>query len=246
MQDRLENAPIVEAIIDIQHRFKKPVSTDRLEFSIEGYDQAEPFSRVEIQEKEGQVAKMGVAPGIFGYRYFSPSLGVAAQYRTNGVTVSKLKPYDSWESFQPIAREHWQKYCLQVDTSAETVSRIAVRYINRLMVPVAGNEGIVIQHYLKNAPETPDEVNRPWLDEFLCRMVMPLPEFGGKVVIHSIMEAMEEQYLPLVLDLDVFKQLDTPQEMTADQIWDVFEQMRNVKNELFSKMMTKKALELCR
>lgn len=248
MLDRLENAPIVEAIIDIQHRFMEPVSADRLEFSIDGYSQAEPLRKigVEIQLNEGQLAQKGIDGGVFGYRYYSPGSGIAAQYRANGVTVSKLKPYDSWESFRPIAHEHWQKYCELVDTGADTVSRIAVRYINRLMVPMVSNEPIVIQDYLKNAPETPDEANRPELEEFLCRMVMPLPEFEGKAIIHSIMEPSERQYLPLVLDLDVFKHLGAPQEMTADQMWSIFEQMRDVKNELFSKIMTEKALELCK
>ncbi len=55
------------------------------------------------------------------------------QFRLDGFTFNRSKPYTSWEQVFPEAFGLWKEY---VSLAApEFVNRIAVRYINRLDLP---------------------------------------------------------------------------------------------------------------
>lgn len=249
MPERLPNAPIVEAVIDIQHRLVENVPADQLLFELDGYDKSTPMNRIEIgiHFQDGEMTNQTDRHGSHGYKYTNTRERFAVHFRNNGVTTSKLKPYDTWESFQPIAQKHWNTYCSKFNLGPDAVTRVAVRYVNRIMVP-ADSEGIRIQDYLSNAPEIPDETDRGTIHEFLCRMVLPIPEFEGEVIIISTMEEYVDEgqiaYLPLVLDIDVFKTFDGGRLDSLEQMWSIIGQMRDIKNEMFDKIVTPKALEL--
>ena len=68
------------------------------------------------------------AGGPDGYLFTSVDGRQVVQARLDGFTFSRLKPYDKWESLRDEARELWQHY-VQI-ASPETVTRVALRYIN--------------------------------------------------------------------------------------------------------------------
>lgn len=75
------------------------------------------------------------------------------------------------------------------------------------------------------------------------RLVIPEPKTQAVAVITEMMEPIADssKALPLILDIDVFREaaLDV-----NDRIWETFESLRNLKNDIFFKSVTPKAKEL--
>ena len=249
MVERLAKAPIHEAIIDIKCGISEEIPTTNLKFDDSARREAINLFKAEI--KAGDTAdpfQSSASQFLIGYKYTDLHAGIIAQFRRDGVTTSKIHPYDTWETFLPEAKSNWNRYKKATNSDTNSVTRVAVRYINRLCVPI--NDYIVVQDYLRNAPETPDEANRPAIDEFLCRMVLPIPEIDGKAVLIStmgdIVKNEDGEFLPLILDIDVFHMVHENVPESEKQMWSIINRMRDVKNEMFFNVMTPEALELCR
>lgn len=250
MAEKLAKAPIHEAIIDIQCQLSQEVLVDNLKF-----DDLESRETIYLLKTESNIddatglVQSTMANSHLGYKYTNLSSGIVGQFRKNGVTTSKIFPYDSWETFLPQAVANWNRYKGVTGADIDCVARVAVRYINRLFAPFGNNDHIIIQNYLKNAPARPPEIGRS-LEDFLCRMVLPIPEIGSKVILTSTVEDIvgeeDNKFLPIILDIDVFHLVRENKLESEDKIWSIIEDMRAVKNEMFFNVMTEKALELCR
>lgn len=246
MYPHLARAPIVEAVIDLQVS-DVGVPTDNLKVEMAGYPEVNQLTGYEIGvgiEEGGGISRRDRSH-IHGYRYTNRNNGFIAQFRRNGYTLSKLEPYDCWETFEAKAREKWELFKRVAEMEASQVTRIAARYINKLLVPE--DEGVHIQSYLTNAPETPDEDAFPFLDHFFSRMVIPLDEGIRAIVISTMEDARIEnghRVIPFVLDIDVFKDV-SENDVTDELIWTTLGQMRDHKNKIFFSVMTDKAIQLC-
>jgi uncharacterized protein (TIGR04255 family) len=88
-----------------------------------------------------------------------------AQFRVDGFTFSKIEPYTTWERVFGEALRLWRVY---IDAARpKQVSRIAVRYINRMRLPVA----IDLRLYLEGPPSLPEPIPQT-IREFLSRVVV--------------------------------------------------------------------------
>lgn len=65
-----------------------------------------------------------------GFQFWDAEKVRVFQARLDGFTYSRLAPYDCWEDLCGEARRLWRQY--REFAKPERVSRIAVRYINRL------------------------------------------------------------------------------------------------------------------
>lgn len=250
MGEKLAKAPIHEAIIDIQCQLSQEVPVDNLKF-----DDLESRETIYLLKTESNIddatglVQSTMANSYLGYKYTNLSSGIVGQFRKNGVTTSKIHSYDSWETFLPQAAANWNRYKGVTGADINSVSRVAVRYINRLLAPFDNNDHLIIQDYLKNAPARPPEIDRS-LENFLCQMVLLVPEIGSKVILTSTAEDIvgeeDNKFLPIILDIDVFHLVPENKLESEEKMWSIIEDMRAVKNEMFFNVMTEKALELCR
>lgn len=244
MYPHLNNAPIVEAVIDLRVS-DVPVATRALQIDLDGYSAPQELRGLEIGvgfEEDG--ISRQERSHINGYRYSDPAHGYLVQFRRDGYTTSKLAPYDRWETFEAEARRHWALYKRTAEVDATKVTRIAVRYVNKLLVP--NEHGVVLEKYFKNAPDTPDETF-PHIEHFFSRMVIPLNEGVRAILIETSEETRVDEdrpKLPLVLDIDVFKDV-SESDVDDELIWSTLGQMREHKNRLFFAVMSDDALELC-
>jgi uncharacterized protein (TIGR04255 family) len=71
--------------------------------------------------------------GVDGLFFRSEDLNSIAQFRVDGFTFNKLPPYTSWDEILPRALELLEVY-LGV-AAPRSITRVAVRYINRLRFP---------------------------------------------------------------------------------------------------------------
>ncbi len=190
----------------------------------------------EIVVKDGAVqAPVTQDLGLNGYQFASADNKRVAQFRLDGFTFSRLKPYEDWEKFQGEARRLWETYA----SLKPRVRRVAVRYINIIDIPLPITE---FRDFLPSIPPAPQEMNLG-LAAFLNRVgvIDQNGEFQA-----TISQALQPPSNPTVatvlLDIDVFKE----QEFDLDYInvWKILDRYHAVKNELFFHAITEKTVEL--
>jgi uncharacterized protein (TIGR04255 family) len=116
------------------------------------------------------------------------------------LSVNVLRPYDDWEHFRPRIETALEAYS---DMAApEAVARVGVRYINRIVLPVAGPDVTI---YFRCSPP-PNIVSPAEMVAFVNRVSYSYPEDGTKLLLtHATMDSPEGQ-ATFLLDLDVFRE----------------------------------------
>jgi len=159
-QRHLKNAPITEAIIDF--RTKLPAIFNVKEFLSLKETFCDRFPKIQERRfiKSGFKINKGVPvseepkeEGIHGYFFKPTDDKKVVQFRINGFTFSLLKPYTSWEDFRNEAKDLW-KFFVNI-TSPENVTRIAVRYINHMDIPLPVTN---FSEYLTAPPNVPENL----------------------------------------------------------------------------------------
>jgi uncharacterized protein (TIGR04255 family) len=240
------NAPITEALIDI--RVKLPPQTDLAKLAVfhDAIKQRYPAKqervswRGHIEVKASPVAQVSqsAAGGPDGYLFTSVDGRQVVQARLDGFTFSRLKPYDKWESLRDEARELWQHY-IRI-ASPETVTRIALRYINRIEIPLPIRD---FKEYILTTPEIAPDLPQG-LGSFFMRLVIPDAQTQAVAVVTETVEPIEESSnrLPLIFDIDVFRMAAF--DVTGKALWETLDQLHDLKNDIFFKSITPKAKEL--
>jgi uncharacterized protein (TIGR04255 family) len=240
----LPHAPIVEALVDLR------VKT-RADFDIEAvasahaqlqaaYPRKEEMRAVELQviQAHGQPAAQRCQDlGKLGFRFISEDGRQIAQFRRDGFTFNRLAPYPSWEDVFGEASRLFRIYRNVVP--GEEVTRIAVRYINRLLLPASLSE---LRLFLTAPPSIPGGLNVE-LDAFLSRITVHSPEGGLTAhLTQTTQPAVVEEKLPVILDIDAFELGAFPP--LADSLLLRFAALRKFKNEIFFTSLTEKAVAL--
>ncbi len=178
-----------------------------------------------------------------GWRYKAET--EIAQFRIDGFTFSKVKPYTTWNEVFGEAFKLWQVY-LNVAKPAQ-LSRIAVRYINRMQVP----DNQKISDFLKAPPVIPSPESSTVLDyatrvhmlDFLTRIRIADRARGAEaIVVQAIESQIDSNAMSLYLDIDAYNlgafEPDTP------QLPELFQRLRELKNEVFYASITDMAVEM--
>ena len=242
-QRHLANAPIREAIIDLRVKLPAGFEVDTFRASHERLRESYPvieerrLFQDEMQLKGGQVVSRHTQEGLHGFFFKSEDEQNLVQFRVDGFTFNRLKPYTAWKEVFCEARKLWGVYTEICEP--ESITRIAVRYINHLVIPDAVSR---IKEYLTAPPAIPDGLPQI-MKRFLTRVVIDDP---GSNLTANIIQALEQivdsSRFTVILDIDVFRE-----ELFGihdDQIWPIFEEMRNLKNHVFFNSLTEKAVRL--
>lgn len=242
----LRNAPITEALLDIQGELPPDTTLESLASLQEEIKDRFPnrqergFLQFEVAAKEGSTPELSQTSGIQGYLFVSPEPDATkvVQARLNGFTFSKLRPYQNWSLFRGEAYELWERYVRLAKPI--TVTRLGLRFINRIELPLPFREfNQFILTVPEIAPELPSDVS-----EFFMRLVMPQPEqdMNAIVTVATNVAERNENFLPLIFDIDVFQQKEY--EPSSETIWHTFDLMRRIKNDIFFKSITDKTARL--
>ena len=237
----LREAPITEAIIDIRVKA-------RPDFQPKDFEKIKPeVSRLlpESEEQRGgvftfQLAPTGVQPpvvqdlGFQGFVFRSSDKKLLAQFRPDGFTLNRLQPYTSWEELFPIALDLWRSYCSAA--TPEGVSRLAVRYINRIVLP---SEVVEISRYLRTAPVVPEELPQT-VTAFQSRITIQDPRRGLAAHLAQALGTDAKSQSTLILDIDAF--CEGAWAPSAPEIEGIFGQLREFKNLIFFGSLTDETL----
>jgi uncharacterized protein (TIGR04255 family) len=243
---RYSRAPIVEAVIDFRVSLDPSITLDDLAQVHAQESQRYPQikKRMEVQGEIG-IAEMGVRATAVGTQtghvLTSRDEKQIAQIRLDGFSFSRLAPYDSWEPFHDEATRLWNLYRQIV--SPKFVTRLGVRYINRLDIP---SEAIEIKDYLRTSPEISPALPQT-LTGYFMQIQVPLPDYAATVTINStIVEPPSPNTTSLVLDIDTFREINLPasSESFGDNLEEGLAQLRRAKNFVFEGCITPTTREM--
>ncbi|MEA5580524.1 TIGR04255 family protein [Nodularia harveyana UHCC-0300] len=233
--------PITEALIDIQVQLPQEVNLDILAqvyLSIQTeYPKREEMLMFQGQMTAGASVEATASQSQIGYRIFSDDQKQILQLRLDGFTFSRLAPYDCWETFRDEAKRLWSIYQSLVDPQA--ITRLAVRYINRLDIPLPVGD---LKDYLRTFPEVSSNLPQG-LSGYFMQLQIPQEKLATMLVINqALVPPPTPDFISILLDLDLFLERDIPQ--NGIELWNIVEQMHEQKNRAFEACITEYTREL--
>lgn len=237
----LKNAPIKEALIDI--KIHGAVVEGQVPSTVEDqlkslYPQVEHFRttgfQLEVNESKEFTGKS--VNKYEGIRAFSEDRLQIVQFRTDGFTFSRLAPYESWDVLREEACRLWGIYAAW--RKPASVRRIAVRYINEIAIELPMQD---FGDYLTVPPVIPEGLPQG-LASFLMRIVIPHPVNGATAVFTQSLEAPSDFHAPILLDIDVFKDVELP--INDGEYWKQLDTLRDFKNEIFFRSITDRTKDM--
>lgn len=239
----LSKAPIVEALVDLSVKSAAGISHADLTEVKDAFKERYPTAKelrsfmADVQVNADRGSSHSVTTEVVGYRLEKNDQPFVVLLRRNGLTVSRLKPYTTWEDLIAEARYVWSRY-LEV-CKPEAVSKVATRFINNLELPAIGLD---FDDYLAAPPRIPKNLPEV-LKEFLVRLVVP-DESGAEIAILQSLQGTDlgTQTVHVILDIDVYKvvQMDP----RSEDPWQLLDIMRRLKNSTFFGAITPRTLEL--
>lgn len=241
----LNHAPIVEALIDFRVRRATSLDMKQLSTISESLKQRYPTTK-DIRQLHAQIHIEGAndpvqssTQALIGKRLESADSRFILQAQLGGFTLSRLNPYDTWESLVDEARFCWQEYVKVATPTA--VTRLAARYINRIEIPLSMITDF--EDFFTSGPRVPENLPQG-VAEFLSRVVVHEPKTGAAIILTQALELQNPTNvtLPIILDIDVFKEAEF--DVQSKDYWELLNEFRRLKNDAFFGCLTPKALEL--
>jgi uncharacterized protein (TIGR04255 family) len=176
--------------------------------------------------------KVSESPGSPGIVYSDADRKRIIRARADGVTFSRLAPYDRWETFLPEARRSWELYKETLGDVKAT--RGAVRYINSIVIPL----GLPLRDLFNTYPLLPD--SEQLLDSMFMRYdyrLITATEFKIAVLMY-FQGPLADDHGRMLLDNTV--SFDAVNET---QLWGQMATARTIKNDLFESQITSRLKE---
>jgi uncharacterized protein (TIGR04255 family) len=240
-----ENAPIIEALINIQVKLPEnisPLDLKKMEF-FSNYSYLRKVSKTQIEIKQNnddENKEISSIDEVYGYTFKNnDDERNICQLNIDCFTISQLSPYVNWEHFRREAKRVWDIYRLNYKPSE--IKKIGVRYINRIDIP---SPVVEIKDYLKTYPELSSDMPQV-LSKFFMQIVTPVEVVGGFCIINqTITDPVVPETVSVILDIEVYKDFSSKTPQNDDEIWGIVENLRLEKNKVFEACITNKVREL--
>jgi len=228
----LSRAPITEALLNFA--FGPSVTLEAIVGHADEVKGAFPkkSDRKDVQTTfdaaTGELATTSVAQGFL----LNTEDGTRAlQLRTNGFTFSRLPQYLDWREFEAEARGHWSTFVARV--APPTVRRVALRFINRIVIPRHAQFEEYFATHVTVGPELPQLFSGVFM-----RVIMSAD--GAQVSITKAVDGTgaTDSELPVILDIEVFAQCEV--DPSSEELWALVTKFRRLKNQFFFGSITAK------
>jgi uncharacterized protein (TIGR04255 family) len=242
MHSPYPHPPIAEAVIEL--RFGGVTRSETLEAArqrlLKEYPKSEDLRDIRVKVVGGAVGAEVEPVGLVGHKLTSAGGTGVIQIRNDLIAVSQLAPYAGWDELlarvQRALRKTGRLY------SSRPLTRVGVRYINRIDIPAA--DGIKVNHddYLTVGPP-----ELPFIHGDLGMMSISLStviEDGRFAVVLNCgrVAAPLIDQVSILLDIDVSNQVALP--LGRAELWDHLNEMRFHKNRIFESCITDQARSL--
>jgi len=203
MSRKYKEPPIVEAVCEFRFQPSSPwdITIPGLVFEKiqKDFPNREPVKQFEIgfsSTEEGVQQQVITADRI---RFLSQDRKSMVQVGPDLLAVNRLKPYVSWQAFEPMIKQGFNAYL--ESAKPKGIQRIGLRYINRIEIP---GERIKLEDYFEFYPyigeKLPQEVG-----PFIVGIQIGYEQLRDmlKVLLVSV-ETSPPQKIGVSLDLDYF------------------------------------------
>jgi uncharacterized protein (TIGR04255 family) len=237
------HAPITEAVIhlltsDAVSETERRKVARRLKAL---YPHSQPLQAINININATGGPNVAVEQEPQGFRLTSDDETDIVLIQHNGVVISRLAPYPGWLKFRERAFAAWTEW--RAATSNHTVSRIGVRYINRIDIPYANEPMIQPRDYLLFSPEDPGISSAP-MQGYVVQItkLTDVPHWLTSVTSTIVSPPPLLSHISILFDIDVFRTEAIPRR--DDELWAVVDEARNIKNDIFECCITDRTKEL--
>jgi uncharacterized protein (TIGR04255 family) len=243
---KLPNAPIVEAVLDIECDL--PPGTDIVALQDRGHDmfsaqypvmRAQYVHEHQIAAKPGEPPEVSVSQGVQALQFLQADEKQLVQVRAQGYAFNRLAPYTSLDDYLPEIERTWRLY---VELAKPVLVRsVRLRYINRIVLPLTDRR-VGLDNYFRIAPRLPEE-EKLSLHGFLNQYAASETDTGNQVSIVITALALEDDKVPVIFDNSVTAAVSAePENWTW--ILDKILELRDLKNRVFRGALTDKCLDL--
>ena len=189
-------------------------------------------------EKGKDPVPFGLDKGLHGYYCGSTDEKDIVQFRVNGFTYNRLKPYTSGDAVIAEALRMWKAY-VEIAAPAD-VTRIALRYINHLKFPASHTLG----RFLRDAAPAVPEGARGEVESFLHKVETRDSSNGCTVIrtIASTPRPLGANEWGVIIDIDAFKIEHLGTDVAV--LGPVLSGLRALKNDVFFGSITPATVEL--
>jgi len=151
---------------------------------------------------------------------------------------SQLAPYPGWgEFFARFARD-W--VLLKSAVGYRRISRVGVRYINRIDIPIKGDL-IYHEEFLNIYPRLPEELGSVFA--YGIQTQLAYPEIDGRITINSAsVPSPLLAHSSFLFDQDIYKENNIPQ--NDEGLYNLLNEIHTKKNAVFEACITDRAREL--
>lgn len=237
------HAPITEAVIylltsDAVSETERRKVARRLKAL---YPHSQPLQAINININATGGPNVAVEPEPQGFRLTSDNETDIVLIQHNGFVISRLAPYPGWQKFRERAFAAWNGW--RIATSNHTVSRIGVRYINRIDIPYANEPMVHPRDYLLFSPEDPGISSAP-MQGYVVQItkLTDVPHWFASVTSTLVSPSPLLNHISILFDIDVFRTEEIPRR--DDEFWAVVDEARNIKNDIFERCITDRTREL--
>ena len=238
-----KSPPITEAVIGIN--FTSPIDDRDIKSLNKKLSKFYPDKQI--------IANVSFAVSITDNNFQSPntemqkedSYRLSTHDQTQIVVLSKssflfsqLAPYQSWENLYERFTRDWA--ILKKATGFREISRVGVRYVNRIDLPIANN---IVEHekYLNIYPFLPKSLES--VNGYAIQVILPLEKIGCNLNINSgAVPSPLLNHISFLVDLDISKDQAPPQNDT--DIFELLNLIRVEKNRVFEECITQSSRKL--
>jgi len=228
--------PITECVVEF--RFIEEVAFEVIQKRIDKFKRQYPNETHSI-EFSGEFSEKGFVgkQDKVGLRLTSADELQIVIINKTGFVVSQLAPYPGWQAFGGRVMRDFELFTELF--GRKTISRIGLRYINRIDIPL---ESANVHDYLNVYPMLPkfgQTVGR----SFALQSTHGLEDRELGVTLQSAtIDSPVPKAVSFVLDIDVFTTGEVPKR--TDLIRDLLSTMRATKNDVFEASITQNSRDL--
>ncbi len=243
------NPPIVEAILNIQCDFPDGYNFESALKGIEDemstrYPTNKPvfFQEGLIEnQREAKGLSISMKGGLHGQQYFTTDEKQLVQFTRPGFVFNRLKPYSALGDYLQEIWDIWTIYRRAFAPS--NIRQVSLRYINRFPLPPRADGRIELNDFFKIGPQVADE-GRLTILGFLNQYTARDSESG--YIVNSVLthDPNTQEEFVVIFDNSAIAEGPIPADSSDDDLFKIIYGLRELKNHIFERTLTKQCLEL--
>lgn len=236
MAEKYSVPPIIECVVEF--RFSSPTTFDAIKKRETKLKRHYPDVTSSNFSVTANITDKGVSGthDLVGLKFATFDQLQVMSVNVDLLTVAQLAPYPGWDVFRERVKRDLALYFDQF--GRRQISRIGVRYINRIDVDASTAH---VEQYLNVYPTLP--LRETLGVSFALQSTHRLSDQRYFVTLQSAtVESPVPKMLSFLLDIDLFRTDDLPSR--DEQIFELLEEMRTLKNSIFESSITDAARKL--